>query len=148
MSSSHSNTAEPLPVELEGVISLNAKYQVLICPSDACRKAVAPTALSEHLRTIHKTKLELRRQVESYIEQLPYRYDYKTVRLPPNGSSPQPILPVLKGLQCLYCYYKSISRVWLREHCNKDHKLQRKKDEELFTHVKLQSWFQDRRQRY
>ena len=98
MSSSYSNTAEPLPVELEGVISLNAKYQVLICPSDACRKAVAPTALSEHLRTIHKTKLELRRQVESYIEQLPYRYDYKTVRLPLNGSSPQLILSVLKGL--------------------------------------------------
>jgi len=32
-------TAEPLPVELEGVISLNAKYQALICPNIACRKA-------------------------------------------------------------------------------------------------------------
>jgi superfamily II DNA helicase RecQ len=36
----------------------------------------------------------------------------------------------------------------LREHCNKVHKLQRKKDEELLRPVKLQSWFQDRRQRY
>jgi hypothetical protein len=46
---SPSNPAEPLLVELKGVISLNARYQVLICPNNACRKAVAPAALSEHL---------------------------------------------------------------------------------------------------
>ena len=36
----------------------------------------------------------------------------------------------------------------LREQCNKAHQLQRKKDEELFRPVKVQSYFQDRRERY
>ena len=64
MSSSSPSRVEPLPAGLEGVVSLNAEYRVLLCPKNECRKAVAPTALSEHLRKIHHTKLEVRRQVE------------------------------------------------------------------------------------
>jgi Orsellinic acid/F9775 biosynthesis cluster protein D len=148
MSGSSSSPAPPIPATLRHLLSLNTEYNVLVCLSDECRKAVEPRAVSEHLFRIHKTKLELRRQVDVYIEGFPYRYSYKTVPLPPDRSQPQPILPVLEGLQCKHCPCKSISRVWVREHCNKEHQLRRKQDGELFTYVKLQSWFRDRRERY
>jgi hypothetical protein len=93
MSSSSPNCVEPLPAELEGVVLLNAEYRVLLCLKNECRKAVAPMALSEHLRKIHQTKLEVRRQVELYVERFPHRYDFKTVPLPPDGSAPQPVPP-------------------------------------------------------
>jgi len=127
---------------------LNTEYRVLICRNDECRKAVEPKALSEHLFRIHKTKLELRRQVEAYVAGFPHQYTHKTVPLPPDGGAPQPILPVLEGLHSKHCTDRSRSRKLLREHCNKSHELQRRKDEELFRPVKLQSWFRDRRERY
>jgi len=69
MSCSSPHFVASIPVTLEGLVSLNPEYQILICPNDECRKAVESKALSEHLFRIHKTKLELRRQVESYIEE-------------------------------------------------------------------------------
>lgn len=98
---------------------------------------VEPKAFSEHLFRIHNTELKLRREAEPYIDGFPYRYTYKTAPLPPDGSSPQPILPVLDGLYCEHCHCKSLNRKALREHANKVHSLQPKKDEDLFCPVKL-----------
>jgi hypothetical protein len=44
--------------------------------------------------------------------------------------------------------FKSISEKRMRVHGNKEHKKQRVGDDELFWKVRLQSWFQDHRQRY
>ena len=143
--------AEPIPTPLTHLVSLNARYNVLVCLRDECRKAVAPAAFSEHLRTIHHTELGLRRLLEAYIERFPrqHRYDHKTVGLPPAGSPPQPILPVLRGVRCKHCpSCTSVSRAFVREHCNKVHRLLRRADEELFVSVNLQSWFRDHRERY
>ena len=35
-----------------------------------------------------------------------------------------------------------------RQHCNKEHGLRQKKDDELLTRVRLQTWFQDHREHY
>jgi hypothetical protein len=43
-------------------------------------------ALSEHLFRIHRTKLELRRQVDEYVAEFPHQYTYQTVPLPLDGS--------------------------------------------------------------
>jgi hypothetical protein len=64
------------------------------------------------------------------------------------GVRPSQFLLVLEALLCKHCRSISISRVWLREHGNKVHKLRREKDEDLFTRVRVQSWFRDRRERY
>jgi hypothetical protein len=123
MPSSSTRPAEPLPASLEYLISLNAEYQVLICPINECRKAVEPKAFSEHFFRIHKTKLELCRQVKAYIAGFPYQYTYKTMPLLVDRSMPQPILPVLEGVLCKYYIDRSRSRKFLREHSNKVHKL-------------------------
>jgi Orsellinic acid/F9775 biosynthesis cluster protein D len=72
MSSSSSSLGKPLPASLEHLLLLNTEYQVLICRNNLCQKAVELKALSEHLRTIYKTKLELRRQVEAYVADFLY----------------------------------------------------------------------------
>ena len=39
-------------------------------------EAVAPSALCEHLRTIHNVKLEVRKELERYVEQFKVAFDY------------------------------------------------------------------------
>jgi hypothetical protein len=63
-------------------------------------------------------------------------------------SRPQPIIPVIDGFQCRTCPFKSGNRKRMRVHGNKEHKQQRVEDDELFKKVRLQSWFQNHRQRY
>ena len=47
-----------------------------------------PKAFSEYLFRIHKTKLELRWQVEVYVAGFPHLYTYKTVPLLLDESRP------------------------------------------------------------
>jgi hypothetical protein len=70
------------------------------------------------------------------------------VRLPLDGSKPQPILLVLDGFQCQECAYKTRNRKAVREHANKQHNKKRVKDEYVFRAVRLQSWFGEKRERY
>ncbi len=144
-----------IPLDLRGLISLNIAYQVLICKHNDCCKAVQPSALSEHLRVQHKTPLRIRRQVEGYVKGCPWQYDFSTIRLPKDESGPQPIIPVVDGFQCQRCPLESDSRPFtstskkrMRVHGNATHKQKRADIDELFRPVRLQSWFQDRRQRY
>jgi len=62
--------------------------------------------------------------------------------------APQPTVEVVDGFLCRYCDYKTQDRSNMKKHGNKAHGKQRAKDEELFRAVRLQSWFQDSRQRY
>ena len=84
-----------------------------------------------------------------------WEYDFSTVQLPSDGSRPQPVLPVVDGFQCRKCPVESRSRPFtstnekrMRVHGNEQHKQKRVDGDELFRKVRLQSWFQDRRQRY
>jgi hypothetical protein len=105
--------------------------------------------MSGHLQREHKTPLELRKQVDRYIERFPFEYNYSTVRLPADGLvSPQPIVRVIDGFKCQHCDRKSRNRNAMREHGNKVHGKKRVADEDLFIPVRLQSWFGKKRERY
>ena len=144
-----------IPPELKDLIQVNVAFQVFICPHDKCRKAVQPCAFSEHLRVLHETPLRDRRRVQEFLSTFDWQYDFATIRLPRDGSRPQSTIPVIDGFQCRMCPsnissrpFKSISEKRMRVHGNKEHKKQRVGDDELFWKVRLQSWFQDHRQRY
>ena len=148
MASQQSIPVQSIPESLSHLIHLNEKYSVLICIGHGCRYAVSPTAISIHLQRKHKTQLELRRQVDRYIEQSPLEYDYSNIQLPVNGLAPQPIIKVVDGFQCRFCPFLTTDRSNIRKHGNKEHDKKRAADDDLFNSVRLQSWFGKRRERY
>ena len=125
----------PLPEVLEQWLTLNAEFHVLICHSADCRQALSPGAISRHLRDKHQVKIELRKQADQYIEQWQWPYDFQSVPLPPDGSSPQPIIPVVDGYQCRDCKFATQSRKAGRVHGNIKHSKKQVKDEEIFQAV-------------
>lgn len=140
--------ANPIPEALSHLIALNVEFQVLVCLSEECRCAVSPGAIVRHFYLKHKTPIELRKLLEQYIQGFPGSYDYSTIQLPRDRSSPQPILEVVDGSQCKECQFKTQDRSNIRKHGNKEHKKKRIRDEELFSPVRLQSWFKNGKQRY
>ena len=139
---------ESLPQSLNHLIHVNIEFKILICLGHGCQTAQTPTAISGHLYRKHKTPLELRKQVDKYIERWLWEYDYTTARLPIDGSVPQASIKIIDGFQCKFCDHKCRNRNGMREHTNKTHEKKRIADEELFNRVRLQSWFGDKRERY
>ena len=142
---------QPIPQPLAHLIQLNVEYGVLICIGNGCRYAVSPASTSEHLRRKHHTARELRQQVDRYIQEFPFEYNYSSVRIPLDGLAPQPVIPVVDGLQCKHCPakpFKTQSRKAIKVHGNKEHGKKRIADEDLFDPVKLQSWFREGKERY
>lgn len=92
--------------------------------------------------------IDVRRQVRQYVERFPSTYDPATVRLPADGSAPQPIVPVVDGLACRGCAFKSTNRAVMRKHANQAHDQRRVVDADIFAAVRLQSWFGEKRERY
>jgi hypothetical protein len=140
--------AEPIPQALCHLIQLNPRYKVLICLNERCRCAVSPVAISGHLRRKHQVAIELRKQVDRYVEGFPFQYGYSTVTLPEDGLAPQLVIQVVDGLHCQRCPFKSQSRDAMRKHANKVHEKKRVADGELFKTVQLQSWFWEGKERY
>ena len=142
---------QPIPQPLAHLIQLNVEYGVLICIGNGCRCAVSPASTSEHLRRKHHTARELRQQVDRYIQEFLFEYNYSSVRIPLDGLAPQPVIPVVDGLQCKHCPakpFKTQSRKAIKVHRNKEHGKKRIADEDLFDPVKLQSWFREGKERY
>jgi hypothetical protein len=134
-------------------MQLNVEYGVLICIGNGCQCAVGPASFSDHLRRKHKTPLELREQVDRYIDGFPFKYDYSDVPLPQDGLAPQPIIRVVEGLRYKYCVVeqpasKTQSRDVMKKHGNKAYSKKRVADEDLFDRVRLQSWFWEGKERY
>jgi hypothetical protein len=138
--------AQPIPQAWTHLIALNVDFNVLICLH--CKFAVAPSAIVRHLRDQHKTDVKLRKQVEEYVQEFPFIYDYITVPLPEENSVPQPIIPVIDGFQCQACPFSTQSRKMVKAHGNSAHDKRRVSDEDLFRVVKLQSWFSEKKARY
>jgi hypothetical protein len=95
--------APPIPQVLAHLVRLNVEFQVLVCLSEECRCAVSPRAIVRHLYLQHKTPIELRKVIERYIQAFSGSYDYLSVQLLPDGSSPQPIIQVVDGFRCRQC---------------------------------------------
>ena len=138
--------AQPIPQELAQLVALNIEFKVLICIR--CKFAVAPSAIVRHLRDQHKTDIKLRKQVDEYIREFPFVYDHITIILPSDKSVPQPIIPIVDGVQCQECPFKSQSREMIKKHGNSAHNKQRVADKDLFHIIKLQSWFSEKKARY
>lgn len=114
-----------VPSTLDHLIHLNVEYKVLICMKLLCRKAVSPAGLVEHLRKIHKEKPEIRKQVRVYVEGCPISYNWSTIPLPLDGLAPQPVIPIVDGLECKHCRYHTIDRGNIKKHGNQKHSMKR-----------------------
>jgi Orsellinic acid/F9775 biosynthesis cluster protein D len=121
---------------------------LLLCLGHGCHKAVCSASAVEHLCTFHKVEPQTRKQLLEYIEAFLYRYDYCSVPLPIDGLAPQPIIPIVDGIRCRDCPFKSQSRDKMRQHANTAHNKKGLADEDSFDVVRLQSWFRDSRERY
>ena len=138
----------PLPEALQPWLMLNHEFHVLICHGASCQQALSPSAISRHLRDRHQVKKELRNQADQYLEQWQWPYNSHSVPLPPDGSAPQPEIPVVDGFRCQNCMFKTRNRKALREHANKEHGQKRVPDKEIMVAVRLQTWFGEKRERY
>ena len=139
---------EPIPDALGQLVALNAEYGVLICMNSNCRHAIERDAILRHVRDRHQAPIELRKELALYIEGFPYSYNRTSVRIPADGTAPQPIIPVVDGFACRDCPLKSISQVRMRQHSNQAHGKKRVPEEEMFHSVQLQSWFGEKKERY
>ena len=88
--------AQPIPQVLAYLVALNVDFNILICIQ--CKFATTPSAIVRHLRDQYKTDIKLRKQVEGYIQEFLFVYDYIIVPLPDENLAPQPIIPIVDGL--------------------------------------------------
>jgi hypothetical protein len=137
-----------VPTALAQLIAVNMEYEVLLCLNLKCCKAVNPAGIVKHLRKIHGEKPEVQKQVQEFIREIPSEYDYSSVRLPADGSAPQPVIAVQDGFHCQHCHFRNQSHKAIKVHGNKEHDMKRVADDELFRPARLQSWFQDGKERY
>ena len=144
--------ANQVPESLAHLVYLNLEFGVLLCLENSCCVAISPKGIVVHMQRYHYIEPKLRKELQEYIDQNfseLYYYNSTSIRLPANGSTPQPILPIIDGFQCKLCTnFLSTNRRLLKVHGNKAHNLKRVVDEELFDHVRIQSWFRAKRERY
>ena len=148
MSSQSIQLPLPLPEAMQPWLMLNSEFCVIVCHATKCRQALSPDSISRHLRDKHQVIIEFRQQLEEFLKEWQWQYNFQSVLLPLDGSLPQPVLPIIRGFQCQDCVYKSTNRGQMRKHCNIEHNKKRLKDEELFQAVQLQTWFSEKRARY
>jgi superfamily II DNA helicase RecQ len=139
----------PLPAIIEPWIAYNDVYQVVLC-NRGCSFAVTLGGIARHLRDVHSAPLDIRKAVQGFLQGLQSDYTAQSVPLPPARSSPQPLLPVLDGFSCSYkgCGYLSQGRKTIREHVNRSHQKKGLPDLEIFTPIRLQTWFKAKKRRY
>lgn len=142
-----------VPASVAHLIGVNSEFAVLFCSSPRCRHAQAVRGIAEHLRKVHHEKPSLRKEAEEFGWELArqdarFLRDYTDVELPVNGSAPQHIVPVVDGFSCRFCGYLTTSRAKVRMHVTRVHSKPRENDDCIFTHVRLQSWYGPKRERY
>jgi hypothetical protein len=65
-----------------------------------CKYIVKPTMISYYLADKYKMAIKLQKEVEEYVREFPFIYNYTIVLLPSNGSALQPIIPTIHSLKC------------------------------------------------
>lgn len=72
--------AQPIPQSLSHLVALNVEYGVLICVGGHKYKyALKPIAIARHLRGQAPDPIELQKQVDQYVGEFPFAYDYASV---------------------------------------------------------------------
>ncbi|KAJ5621165.1 hypothetical protein N7510_005149 [Penicillium lagena] len=111
-------TAPTEPTELLHYIP---QHRVLICK--ACQYAIQPSAISRHLKEIHKIYRSRRQRYFNYTDQLNLAEPDHVV-LPGADEGPVPFLPVIDGLACEAsgCHHLCASGKRMKMHCNIKHR--------------------------
>jgi hypothetical protein len=121
-----------VPAALAPFIAINVEYEVVLCTRAGCRRAVSPAGVVEHLHRLHRAPLKVRRQVQAFLQSLPWSYDSSSVVLPADRLAPQPVLPVVEGFQCRRCPFCTQSRKSMKVYGNRVHAIQRASDAQLY----------------
>ena len=149
MSSTPIAVPPSVPKELSGLIHLNAAYSVLVCR--ACRQAVRPSKLDQHLRRSHRVVSSIRKQVRKYVATFNGNYEDSTDQTPGDGSEAQAELPVVACYECVQCegerFRTSSAQRWAR-HRFTVHGLPWAEAKETPSTVFMQTWFMAGRQKY
>ena len=87
----------PLPEVLKQWLIINVEFCVIICYCPGCQYAVCPGIVNRYLRDKHQVQAEDRKQVDEYLKQWQWQYNFQTVRLPEEQSLPLPQLLTLAG---------------------------------------------------
>jgi hypothetical protein len=77
------------------LIYLNVEFGVLVYLGVRCSKAVALTTFSKHLRKKHIIPSNIQKQVQEYISDFLYKYNFKTVVLLINKNALQLVMPIV-----------------------------------------------------
>jgi len=101
------NMAESISEVLEHLLQLNVDFQVLVYLGEECQCAVSPGVIVQYLQRYYQTRKELRQVLEQYIQRFSSLYNYLTVQLLLDRSSPQSGLQIIDRFQCKQCEFKS-----------------------------------------
>jgi hypothetical protein len=93
------------------------------------------TAIPQHFSNRHKTAIKLQKQINKYIKEFLFLYNYTTVILPLDKSASQPVIAMLKRHLCQACLYKTQSRDAIKKHKNKEHSKKKIANKELYKVV-------------
>jgi hypothetical protein len=77
--------AQLIPKVLTYLIALNVKYNMLIYIQ--YKFILKPTAIPRHFSDRHKTAIKLQKQINKYIKEFLFLYNYTTVILPSDKSA-------------------------------------------------------------
>lgn len=127
------------------LLAYDGRHSVMICRE--CKYAIQKSALDSHLLR-HKIYRGERRRLLSSITQMPL-LEPDDVLLPPTGSPPVDILPVLSGYRCtaVDCGVLCASSKRMRRHWSEVHGLPDPPDSSALP-VNLQTFFRGTKLRY
>ncbi|KAL4749565.1 hypothetical protein BDW72DRAFT_213984 [Aspergillus terricola var. indicus] len=116
------------------------EYQVVICTG--CHYAVQPTAISRHLKEIHRVLRSRRRKYDQYVAGLRLR-DPQDVKPPSEPERfPVPCLPVEPGFRCREpeCNHLCVTSKRMKAHWRNNHG-RKANPEQDYTSTPLQTFF-------
>jgi hypothetical protein len=120
----------------------------LICIGNRYKYILKLTAISRYLDIKYKTLIVLQKQVDRYIAEFLFAYNYTSVPVPSKRSAPQPIIPIVDRFVYKDCIFKSVNRSVIQQHANKAHNQKHKADKDIYWVVRLQLWFGEKQEQY
>jgi hypothetical protein len=122
-------------------------HRVLICKE--CRYAIQPSAISRHLKDLHKIYRSDRSELLEYTKELDLA-DPADVVLPPPNEAPVPLLPTESGLACARdgCNHLCITVKRMKSHWATAHRDVVGSASSQWRPVSLQTFFRGNQLRY
>ncbi|OBT52984.1 hypothetical protein VE04_08314 [Pseudogymnoascus sp. 24MN13] len=134
------------PTEPTELLHYLPQHRVLICKE--CQYAIQPSAISRHLKELHRIYRSNRQKFMKYAEGLDLA-DPAYVILPGPNEGPVPFLPTIGGLACVVigCHYLCATDKRMKMHWSAEHSGVVAGDTQCHL-VKLQTFFRGNQLRY